>query len=104
VIADLASVVLTAHVAHWADDHPVRTAWIIDCLHRHNTGDWGDLDADDAAANTYALRHRDGRLLSRYPLPTELTDPTVDDDAIWIITDDLTDPDTFTTVLWPSDY
>ncbi len=104
MIADPATVVLTAHVAHWTDDHTARIAWILDCLHRHNTGDWGDLGPDDTAANTYALRHRDGRLLSRYPLPTELTDPTVDDDAIWIITDDLTDPDTFTTVLWPSDY
>ena len=44
------------------------------------------------------------RILSRYPIPDELTDPTVDDDAIWIITDDLADPDTLTTVLWPSEY
>lgn len=104
MIADPASVVLTAHVAYWADDHPGRTAWIIDCLHRHNTGDWGDLDADDIAANNYALHRRDGRLLSGYPIPDELTDPSVDDEAVWIITDDLADPDSFTTVLWPSDY
>lgn len=104
MIADPATVVLTAHVAHWADDHTARTAWIIDCLHRHNTGDWGDLDPDARAANNYALRHHDGRIVSRYPIPTELADPTIDDDAIWIITDDLADPDTLTTILWPSDY
>jgi hypothetical protein len=104
VIADPDSVVLTAHVASWADDDPGRTAWIIDCLHRHNNGDWGDLDSDDDASNNYALRHADGRILSQYPIPDELTDPTVEDDVVWIITDDLADPDSFTTVLWPSDY
>jgi hypothetical protein len=104
VIANPALVVLTAHVAQWADDDPMRTAWIIDCLHRHSRGDWGELDPDDNAANSYALRHGDGRVLSRYPIPAELTDPTIEDDAVWIITDDVADPDTFTTVLWPSDY
>ena len=49
-------------------------------------------------------RHHDGRILSRYPIPAELHDRTIDDDAIWIITDDLADPDTHTAVLWPSDY
>jgi hypothetical protein len=104
MIADPATVVLTAHVAHWTDQHRARTAWIIDCLYRHNSGDWGDLHADDTNANRHAQRHHDGRLLSRYPVPTELDDPAVDDDAIWIITDDLADPDTMTTILWPSDY
>jgi hypothetical protein len=33
-----------------------------------------------------------------------LIDDTIDDDAVWIITDDLDDPDGPTTVLWPSDY
>ena len=55
MIADPATVVLTAHVAHWADDDPARTAWILHCLHRHNTSDWGDLDQHDAAANDHAL-------------------------------------------------
>lgn len=104
MIADPAAVVLTAHVAHWADDDTARTAWIIGCLHRHNNGDWGDLDPDDTAANHHAIRSSDGRLLSSYPIPAEFTDPSVDDDTLWIITDDLADPDTLTTVLWPSDY
>ena len=97
-------VILTAQVAEWADDEPARTAWIIDCLNRHSNHDWGELDADDSAANNHARRTGDGRLLSRYPLPAELTDPSIADDAIWIITDDLADPDILTTVLWPSDY
>ena len=33
-----------------------------------------------------------------------LLDPDADDEAIWIITDDLADRHSTTTVLWPSDY
>jgi hypothetical protein len=78
--------------------------WIIGCLARHDQGDWGDLGSDDHAANNHVLRHRDGRVLSRYPIPAELVDDASNDDALWIITDDLDDPDAPTMVLWPSDY
>lgn len=104
MIADPTAVVLTAHVAHWADQHPIRLAWIIDCLTRHNTADWGDLDPTDTAHNNAALTLRNGRLLSRYPVPTTMLDPALDDDTLWIITDNLADPDTTTTILWPTDY
>jgi hypothetical protein len=104
VIVHPANVVMTAHVAWWIDEQPDRLAWILNCLARHNSGDWGDLDPDDHAANNHALRHRDGRILSNYPIPAELIEETIDDDAVWIITDDLDDPDAPTTVLWPSDY
>ena len=60
MIADPTPVILTAHVAHWADDRPARTAWLIECLQRHNTGDWGDLDAG-LAKRRNALFHRGGR-------------------------------------------
>ncbi len=102
MIANAATVVLTAYVAHWADDEPARTAWILHCLHRHTTSDWGELDQHDAAANDHALAEQYGRLLSSYPVPPGLTDPADGDDQLWIITDDLTDP--VTTILWPSDY
>jgi hypothetical protein len=104
MIVNPADVVLTAHVAYWADGHPARTAWILHCLHRHSTGDWGDLDVEDTVANNHALRSHDGRILSRYPIPAELTDPTATEDALWVITDDLDGPDPLTTILWPSDY
>jgi len=102
MIADPATVVLTARVARWADDDPAHTAWILHSLQRHNMSDWGDLDQHDAAANDHALAQRYGRLLSSYPVPHELADPADGDDRLWIITDDLTDP--VTTILWPSDY
>jgi hypothetical protein len=49
------------------------------------------------------VRHGCGRLLSAYRLPADLADASTDPTA-WVITDDLEDPDTATTVLWPSDY
>ncbi len=103
MIAQPDSVVLSARVAGWIDESDLRLAWIVECVARHNIGDWGDLDEHDHAANTRNLHHRTGRLLSRHPEPTELLAGSEDDDAIWIITDDLEDPDTTTTVLWPSD-
>jgi hypothetical protein len=98
------NVVMTAHIALWVDEQPDRMTWIIDCLARHGSGDWGDLDPDDQTANNHALRQRDGRVLSCYPIPGALVDETINDDAMWIITDDLADADAPTTILWPSDY
>lgn len=47
-------------------------------LQRHQSGDWGDLTADDRYENEYALAH-DLRILSAY----KLTNGT----RIWIITE-----------------
>ncbi|RYF55087.1 MAG: hypothetical protein EOO27_21995 [Comamonadaceae bacterium] len=48
-----------------------------DFLHRHESGDWGDLDDEDKQANTDALTNG-ARILSAYKLGT---------DRLWIITD-----------------
>lgn len=103
MIADPSCVVMTAQLARWADEHPERLAWIIECLARHNASDWGDLDQMDVALNDNSIARRVGRVLSRYLVPTALLDEA-DDDAIWIITDDLADVESMTTILWPSDY
>ena len=103
MIVHPASVVVTAYVAAWADDDLDRQAWLAECLARHDNGDWGDLDQDGQATNHHALRRQEGRLYSRYAVPNSFADDT-DEDAVWIITDDLDDPDTATTILWPSDY
>lgn len=60
-------------------------------LHRHQTGDWGDLGETDREANEDALV-TDSRILSRYQMGT---------DKIWIITEA---DRSFTTILLPSDY
>ena len=67
-------------------------------LDRHSAGDWGDLGADDMAANNEAARTGDGRLFSSYDTPEHGT--------IWIITDDIRSEGEgpITTVLFPDDY
>ena len=66
-------------------------------LRHHASGDWGDLDPEDRAANTQALR--DGsRLLSAYHLAADVT--------LWIITE-AADEDghrSATTLLLPQEY
>ncbi len=66
-------------------------------LRRHASGDWGDLDVHDRAANVQALR--DGsRLLSAYTVAEGV--------KIWIITE-ATDEDghrAATTLLLPEEY
>ena len=60
-------------------------------LHRHHTGDWGDLDPEDVEANRAAL-HYGSRLLSSYEIGNQ---------KLWIITE--ADRGT-TTVLLPEEY
>ena len=103
MIVDPSTVVITAYVAAWADDDIERQAWLAGCLARHDNSDWGDLDDEDRAANQLALRGHEGRLFSRFVVPDSLAADS-DEEAVWIITDDLEDPDTATTILWPSDY
>ena len=55
------------------------------------------------AANDAAVRHGQRRVLSAYRLPAGLAS-ALNERQMWVITDDLEDPDTATTVLWPSDY
>jgi hypothetical protein len=95
--------VVTCAVFDWADVDPARKAWLADCLARHLTADWGDLDADDRALNDHALSARRGRVMSSYGVRPDLAG-TISETNVWVITDDLDDPDTATTVLWPSDY
>ena len=72
-------------------------ALIAEFLHRHLTGDWGDLlDAHDIRANNQALR-TGARLLSAYETPAV---------RCWILTEgtDVTGARCSTCVLRPQDY
>lgn len=71
------------------DKSPVLTLML---LARHMSGDYGDLDADDKAANMQALKHG-GRIMSVYNL---FGGPTV-----WVITEA---DRASTTVLMPYEY
>ena len=61
-------------------------------LHRHSTGDWGDLNEHDRQANEQALREG-GRLLSAYATKHGI--------RIWVITEA---DHSVTTLLTPSEY
>jgi hypothetical protein len=93
MIHNLGRVVATAAVA--ADvPHSLNTAF----LDRHADGDWGDLDADDKAANEDAARMGDGRLFSSYS--------TAEHGTILVISNDIRGEGEgpITTVLFPADY
>ena len=94
----------TAAVVEWVEhDAESRRRWLTGCVERHASGDWGDLDPDDCRLNDLAAARHDERVLSRYQLPPGHTNDAPDD-AVWIITDDLGDTESPTTILWPSDY
>ena len=61
-------------------------------LARHARGDWGDMDAEDIAANNAALLH-EGRLFSSYNMGKG--------EKLWIITEW---DRSVTTFLLPSEY
>ena len=93
--------VVTAGVLAWAGDNNARRLWLLDCLERHHRRKWGDVDVQDWAANDRAVACQAGRVLSAYQAPTELDTP---DSQLWIITDDLDDADTITTILLAREY
>ena len=60
-------------------------------IDRHAAGDWGDLDAEDVAANVHAVQH-DLRVFSSYE---------VGDGKVWCITEA---DRSSTCLLLPSEY
>lgn len=65
---------------------------LYDLVRRHLSGDWGDLDAHDAAMNDDALKSGEDRIFSSYK---------IGDEKVWVITEW---DRSVTTVLMPSDY
>jgi hypothetical protein len=70
----LGSVVATPGALQFCERHKINP---LSLLGRHMAGDWGDLSADDAAANAHAIQH-DLRVFSSYKFS---------DDKIWVITE-----------------
>lgn len=70
--------------------------WLLRCLARHMTGDWGDLGAQDKLLNNNALINNDGRLFSAYARDGEALPR-----KLWIITEA---DRSVTTFLLPSEY
>ncbi len=82
----LGRLVITRNAAEHLSEQCVLRAIV-----RHATGDWGELDAHDWAANEWALVHT-GRLFSAY---------RDGDTRFWVITEA---DRSATTVLLPEDY
>ena len=87
--------VLTAAVEECAKENPAFNAFVSVCFLRHMTGDWGDLEPEDAKMNDEALSNDKGRLFSAYIYPP------YEEIRIWIITEE---DRSVTTILFPSDY
>lgn len=70
-------------------------SFVMRSLVRHATGDWGDLDPEDAKLNDAALTSGEDRIFSVYKRDG------IPDGKIWIITER---DRSATTVLFPSEY
>src|SRR5207253_2033193 len=78
--------------AKTATERANATLPIVPLIQRHASGDWGDVGAEDWAANEDALR-RGGRLFSVYQVGAEI--------RLWIITEA---DRSATTVVLPEEY
>lgn len=84
----LGQVVATPAALRILEAHQMSPQWL---LALHASGVWGDVDADDQAANERAVVHG-GRILSAYQLG---------DDRLWVITEA---DRSSTCILPPADY
>jgi hypothetical protein len=82
----LGRLVITANAARCLTPREIN-----DGLRRHESGDWGDLPAEDAEQNDAALREGEGRLFSAYGTGTR---------RFWVITEA---DRSVTTILLPGD-
>lgn len=84
----LGRVVGTRHVMSWFAENGIDPS---EYLHRHHTGDWGDLDDHDSNLNDAAITSGD-RILSAYQ---------VGEERIYIITEG---DRSYTTVMFTHEY
>lgn len=68
--------------------------FISDCLKRHITCDWGDVDGLDVRMNDDAVKSGEGEIHSIYAYPES-------DETIWVMTNG---DRSATTVLYPYEY
>ena len=114
----LGHLVATRAVDRQLMGHDAGRAFVMSCLRRHQSGDWGDLGSHDAEANDLALV-TGARVLSSYLIPGQVRQGTgaepdpdsrlrevIADERLWIITEaeDSQGVRSQTTVLFPSDY
>ena len=74
---------------------------LVPYMHRHALGDWGCVSPEDAAANDEAVRERNGRILSAYPLDPAKPCKGYGENCLWVITEA---DRSVTTFLLPEEY
>lgn len=90
---------MTRSVNDTIADNEAFAGFVIACIKRHMTGDWGDVDAEDKGSNDDALLYG-ARLVSSYKLDRMFHDLT-GETKLWIITEA---DRSSTLILWPSEY
>ena len=103
---DPGQIVATRGVLETMQRYEVFALYVENCLLRHLSGDWGDLDPKDAALNDKALESGEERIFSVYKYDKSIFSPFTyasipDDGKIWIITEW---DRSVTTILFPSEY
>lgn len=87
----------TPNVLQWGNIKFSFQVFVEECLIKHSSGDWGDLEQEDKDSNDFALENNE-RILSAYSIPENFG---VTESKIWIITE--YDRKT-TTILFPNEY
>jgi len=75
-------------------------AYLLGCLSRHQSGDWGNVCDEDRAANDEALLYG-GRILSAYPIDAGKPCKGWGENTLWVITEA---DRSATTFLLPEEY
>ena len=89
---ELGKVYATKNVTERAEASPQFFDFCHDSLRRHMSGDWGNLDPEDAELNDAAI-NSDTRIISVYIFSSDVT--------LWIITEA---DRSSTTMLFPEEY
>lgn len=104
VSVPLGRTITTGGIAATMRQHPGLKKFVHDCITRHQSGDWGNVDEQDQQSNEAALANGE-QILSVYDLPHPVAAATNFGDAtvtkLWVISDS---DRTVTTVLWPCEY
>ncbi len=85
----------TRSVLQIMDENSVFYNFVMKCLARYFSGDWGDLTAEDIESNNQAFNTNDTRIMGSYDCPIN------EDWKIWIITEY---DRSVTTILFPHEY
>jgi hypothetical protein len=75
-------------------------AYLLGCLARHQSGDWGCVCPEDGETNNNALIHG-GRILSSYPIDPNKPCKGWGENTLWVITEA---DRSVTTFLLPEEY